>query len=59
MQDSSITQKEPNIPNVWFENEYKPKMMKMIFLVLRMSSLISKDQKMIIICTMDDIRGDV
>ena len=39
----------------WSENESKP---IMNFRFLRIPSLISKDQKENIICTMDDVRGD-
>ena len=44
-------------PNMWFENQSKP---KIIFCFLKIPSLISKDQKeKNIIGTMDDVRGDV
>ena len=41
----------------WLENESKP---MIFFCFLRISSLISKDQKeKNVICTMDDVQGDV
>ena len=40
----------------WLENESKP---IINFRFLRITSLISKDQKENIICTTDDIRGDL
>ena len=40
----------------WLENESKP---IIIFYFLRISLLITKDQKENIICTMDDVRGDI
>ena len=40
----------------WLENISKP---IINFLILRIFSLISKDRKENIICTMDDVRGDV
>ena len=52
---TSIIQMGPNNIKLWLENESQP---IMIFRFLRILSLISKDQKDNIICTMDDVRGD-
>ena len=46
----------PNTLKRWLENECK---LLRIFRFLRLFSLISKDQTENIICTMDDVRGNI
>ena len=61
MTDFGSRYKDRYNPNVtkyikrWLENEYNP---LIIFLFLKIPSLISKDDKENIICTIDDVRVD-
>ena len=53
---TSKVQMGPNLLKVWLENESKP-MINFCFLTIHL--LISKGQRENIICTIEDVRGDL